>query len=73
MADPDQADQTIKFVPFRSDLELGFYTNVFQTKLEDAKLDDSARPIIGLYTPGTGEPALSARMLVNSNALTAQQ
>jgi hypothetical protein len=68
-----EAEQ-VKFVPLRSNIELGFYTNLLRTKLEHAKLDDAARPIIGLYRPMTVmEPSESARMLINSNALTAQQ
>ena len=63
----------IQFAPFVSDVELGFYAALFRTKLDYDKLDDSARPVLGLYEPRRAEPMNSCKMLISSNALTSSK
>ncbi|KAL5322086.1 hypothetical protein ACEPPN_010055 [Leptodophora sp. 'Broadleaf-Isolate-01'] len=61
----------LKFAPFGSEIELPFYTALSQFKIDFDKLDDSARPVLGLYEPRvTSTPEESCRMQVLGNALT---
>ncbi|KAK2069506.1 hypothetical protein P8C59_004085 [Phyllachora maydis] len=61
----------LKFVPFSSEIELPFYAALFASKLDTDKLDDSSRPVIGLYEPrATVEPASGTRLQIHGNALT---
>ncbi|KAB5554704.1 hypothetical protein GE09DRAFT_1203766 [Coniochaeta sp. 2T2.1] len=61
----------LKFATFTSEIELPFYANLFSSKLEHDKLDDSMRPVLGLYEPRVGvDPEASTRMQVRGNALT---
>jgi len=61
----------LKFATFTSEIELPFYSNLFSSKLEHDKLDDSMRPVLGLYEPRVGvDPASSTKMQIRGNALT---
>ncbi|KAK4122350.1 E1-like protein-activating [Parathielavia appendiculata] len=63
----------LKFVPFSSEIELPFYSALFSSKLEHDKLDDSARPVMGLYEPRPeADAASSTRMQILGNALTSK-
>ena len=42
--------QILQFVPFASAIEVGFWHKLTRKKLEEFKLDDSARNIIGSYS-----------------------
>jgi hypothetical protein len=60
----------LKFATFTSEIELPFYSNLFSSKLEHDKLDDSMRPVLGLYEPRVGvDPASSTKMQIRGNAL----
>ena len=62
---------SLKFAPFSSEIELPFYHALFQSKLEHDKLNDSARPVLGLYEPRPGtQPDDSVKMQILSTALT---
>lgn len=63
-------DDTLRFAPFTSEVDLPFYGALFSSKLEDDKLDDSARKVLGLYSPQYVEPDQSCRMQILGNALT---
>lgn len=64
----------IKFVPFSSEIELPFYSALFSSKLDHDKLDDSARPVLGLYEPrAQADPEASTRMQILGNALTSKE
>jgi hypothetical protein len=61
----------LKFATFTSEIELPFYSNLFSSKLEHDKLDDSMRPVLGLYEPRVGVDATSStKMQIRGNALT---
>ncbi|KAK3373329.1 hypothetical protein B0T24DRAFT_257322 [Lasiosphaeria ovina] len=61
----------LKFATFSSEIELPFYSALFSSKLEHDKLDDSARPVIGLYEPRPqADPEASTKMQVLGSALT---
>ncbi len=65
---------SLKFAPFSSEIELPFYTALSQFKIDVDKLDDSARPVLGLYEPRvTSSPDESCRMQVLGNALTSEE
>ncbi|THV52048.1 hypothetical protein BGAL_0091g00030 [Botrytis galanthina] len=69
--DNNQLDMALKFAPFASEIELPFYTALSQLKIDHDKLDDSARPVLGLYEPrATQSPDQSSRMRVLGNALS---
>ncbi len=61
------------FAPFSSEIELPFYSALFTSKLDHDKLDDSARPILGLYEPRPVEPLASCKMQILGNALSSAQ
>jgi hypothetical protein len=64
----------LKFAPFGSEIELPFYTALSQFKIDFDKLDDSARPVLGLYEPRvTSTPEESCRMQVLGTALTSDE
>lgn len=64
----------LKFAPFASEIELPFYTALSQLKIDHDKLDDSARPVLGLYEPrATQSPDQSSRMMVLGNALSSNE
>jgi len=72
--DNNQLDMALKFAPFASEIELPFYTALSQLKIDHDKLDDSARPVLGLYEPrATQSPDQSSRMRVLGNALSSNE
>ncbi|KAJ5918674.1 Ubiquitin-like modifier-activating enzyme atg7 [Penicillium verhagenii] len=61
----------MQYTPFVSDIELPFYTALASHKINHDKLDDSARPVLGLYEIRSTDSAnASCRMQINGNALT---
>lgn len=61
----------LKFSTFSSDIELPFYSALFSSKLDHDKLDDSARPMLGLYEArAADDPDDSTRMRILGSALT---
>lgn len=64
----------LKYAPFGSEIELPFYTALSSLKIDHDKLDDSARPVLGLYEPRAAkDPAESCRLRVLGNALTSDE
>jgi len=64
----------LKFAPFSSEIELPFYGALFAHKLDKDKLDDSQRPVLGLYEPRShADPENSTKMQIHGNALTSKQ
>ena len=64
----------IKFDTFSSEIELPFYAALFASKLDHDKLDDSARPVLGLYEPrAQADAGASTRMQILGSALTSDQ
>lgn len=61
----------LQFAPFTSEIELPFYSALFASKLDYDKLDDSARGVLGLYEPQTGDT--SCKMQILGNALTSNK
>ncbi|PQE28323.1 ubiquitin-like modifier-activating enzyme atg-7 protein [Rutstroemia sp. NJR-2017a WRK4] len=67
----NELDMALQFAPFSSEIELPFYTALSSLKIDHDKLDDSARPVLGLYEPrAAASPDQSCRMRVLGNALT---
>jgi ubiquitin-like modifier-activating enzyme ATG7 len=65
---------SLQFVPFASEIELPFYSALFSSKLEHDKLDDSVRPVVGLYEPrAQADAEASTKMQVLGSALTSDQ
>ncbi|KAJ5172256.1 Ubiquitin-like modifier-activating enzyme atg7 [Penicillium capsulatum] len=61
---------TMRYTPFASDIELPFYTALASQKVNHDRLDDSARPVLGLYEIRSTDPAnASCRMQIHGNAL----
>ncbi|KAJ5121195.1 Molybdenum cofactor biosynthesis MoeB [Penicillium bovifimosum] len=61
----------MQYTPFASDIELPFYTSLASHKIDHDKLDDSARPVLGLYEIRPSDPeAASCRIQIHGNALT---
>lgn len=70
----DIAPETaLKFAPFGSEIELPFYSALSSFKIDVDRLDDSARPVLGLYAPKPLNPDDSCRMLILGNALTSEE
>lgn len=64
----------LKFAPFSSEIELPFYSALFSSKLDHDKLDDSARPVMGVYEPRPhADAASSTKMQILGSALTNQE
>lgn len=64
----------LRFATFSSEIELPFYSALFSSKLDHDKLNDSARPVLGLYEPrANADPASSTKMQILGNALTSHQ
>lgn len=64
----------LKFATFSSEIELPFYSALFSSKLDHDKLDDSARPVLGLYEPRAGaDPESGTKMQILGNALTSNE
>jgi Ubiquitin-like modifier-activating enzyme ATG7 N-terminus len=71
---PPTNKMALKFAPFGSEIELPFYDNLSQSKIDHDKLDDSARRVLGLYEPRvTSAPDESCKMMVLGNALTSEE
>lgn len=65
---------SMQFAPFGSEIELPFYQNLSQFKIDHDKLDDSARPVLGLYEArANSSPDQSCRMRVLGNALVSNE
>lgn len=63
----------LQFATFGSEIELPFYTALSNFKIDVDKLDDSARPVLGLYQPRADlKPEYSCRMQILGNALTSK-
>lgn len=61
----------LKFAAFSSQIELPFYSALFSSKLDYAKLDDSARFVLGTYEANpNAAPDESTRMQILGNSLT---
>ncbi|KAJ6007954.1 Ubiquitin-like modifier-activating enzyme atg7 [Penicillium herquei] len=61
----------MQYTPFASDIELPFYAALASHKINHDKLDDSARPVLGLYEIRSTDPENnSCRMQIHGNALT---
>ncbi|KAJ5291138.1 Ubiquitin-like modifier-activating enzyme atg7 [Penicillium angulare] len=64
----------MQYTPFASDIELPFYTALASHKINHDKLDDSARPVLGLYEIRSIDLANSScRMQIHGNALTSAE
>ncbi|QQK43855.1 Molybdenum cofactor biosynthesis, MoeB [Penicillium digitatum] len=64
----------MQYTPFASDIELPFYTSLASHKINHDKLDDSARPVLGLYEIRPSDPeAASCRVQIHGNALTCSE
>ena len=64
----------LKFSPFSSEIELPFYSALFSSKLDHAKLDNSARPVLGMYEPrAQADEQASTKMQILGNSLTSTQ
>lgn len=61
----------MQYVPFASDIEIPFYASLASHKINNDKLDDSARKLLGLYEirPSDAKEH-SCRMQIHGNALT---
>lgn len=61
----------MQYTPFASDIELPFYTSLASHKINHDKLDDSARPVLGLYEIRPSDPEVaSCRIQIHGNALS---
>ncbi|KAK5949069.1 Autophagy protein 7 [Knufia fluminis] len=61
----------MQYVPFISDIEIPFYASLASQKINTDKLDDSPRPVQGLYEIRPSDPRdHSCRMQIHANALT---
>lgn len=64
----------MQYSPFASDIELPFYTALASHKINNDKLNDSARSVLGLYEIRSTDPAnASCRMQIHGNALTSNE
>lgn len=63
----------LQFAPFRSEIELPFYSALFGSKLDYDRLDDSARGVLGLYEPRVEDPDSSCRLQILGNALASNR
>lgn len=62
----------MQYVPFVSDIEIPFYASLASHKIDNDKLDDSARKVLGLYEIRPSDSRdHSCRMQLHGNALTA--
>lgn len=70
----DCSTSKMRYTPFASDIELPFYTALASHKINHDKLDDSARPVLGLYEIRSTDPAnASCRMQIHGNALASNE
>ncbi|RMZ74931.1 hypothetical protein DV737_g5593, partial [Chaetothyriales sp. CBS 132003] len=62
----------MQYVPFKSDVEIPFYAALASRKINEDKLDDSARKVLGVYEIRPSDATdHSCRMQIHGNALTA--
>ncbi|RMZ92029.1 hypothetical protein DV736_g746, partial [Chaetothyriales sp. CBS 134916] len=62
----------MQYVPFKSDVEIPFYAALASRKINEDKLDDSARKLLGLYEIRPSDAIdHSCRMQIHGNALAA--
>jgi hypothetical protein len=65
-------DEPIRYAPWQSDLEFGFYAQLASLKIDKDKLESPMRKVLGLYkVEQTESPANSMKMQLHSHALTA--
>ncbi|EME42724.1 hypothetical protein DOTSEDRAFT_90032 [Dothistroma septosporum NZE10] len=65
---------TLKFAPWTSDVDLSFYTALASLKINHDRLDSSARRVLGLYEINHKDtPERSARMQFSGTALTSDE
>ncbi|THX41474.1 E1-like protein-activating [Aureobasidium pullulans] len=63
--------EPLKFAPWTSEIDLGFYSALGNLKLNHDRLDSSARRVLGVYQIQTKDkPERSARMQIHNAALT---
>ncbi|KAH0372531.1 ubiquitin-like modifier-activating enzyme atg-7, partial [Aureobasidium melanogenum] len=63
--------EPLKFAPWTSEIDIGFYSALGNLKLNHDRLDSSARRVLGVYQIQTRDPPeRSARMQVHNQALT---
>lgn len=66
--------EPLKFAPWTSEIDLGFYSALGNLKLNHDRLDSSARRVLGVYQIQTRDPPeRSARMQIHNSALTQDQ
>lgn len=64
---------TLQYAPFSSEIELPFYSVLTTLKIDHDRLDESVRPVLGLYEPRNTAPAQdTCRMQILGNALTSE-
>jgi ubiquitin-like modifier-activating enzyme ATG7 len=62
---------TLKFAPWKSDVDVQFYAALAHIKINHDRLNDSARKVLGLYDVRPGDhPTRSNRMQIHPTALT---
>lgn len=70
---PASGGSLLQFATFASEIELPFYSALFDSKLDYDKLDESARNVLGLYEHRVEVPQASCNMQILGNALTSQR
>ena len=64
----------LQFATFSSDIELHFFASLAAHKINNDKLDDSARRLLGLYQlRPSSDRNIACRMHIHGNALTADE
>ncbi|KAJ5750926.1 Ubiquitin-like modifier-activating enzyme atg7 [Penicillium manginii] len=64
----------MQYAPFASDIDLPFYTTLASHKINHDKLDDSARPVLGLYEIRSTDPDnASCRIQIHGNSLACHE
>ncbi|PSN61391.1 autophagy-related protein 7 [Corynespora cassiicola Philippines] len=65
---------TLRFAPWKSDVDMQFYAALAHIKINHDKLDDSARKVLGLYEVRLADHAeRSMRVQIYPNALTSDE
>ena len=65
----------LKFATLSSDIELPFYITLASQKINHDKLDDSTKPLLGLYeiAPARSQGGSVCKVQVRGNALSADE
>ena len=65
----------LKFATLSSDIELPFYTSLASHKINHDKLDDSTKPLLGLYeiAPTGNQGDGICKIQIRGNALSADE